>query len=160
MAGERAHLSLLCVKMPVGGYPMGNRRKSREFSLQFLYARELTGWKLDEIASLFWKDRPASKDTRSYTNRIVNGVADHLGSIDMLIEQSSRNWKISRMSYVDRNILRIAVYEFLYEDSPPVVIINEAIEVAKRYGDGESGQFVNGVLDAIRKSLPNRNVPE
>ncbi|NOZ13396.1 MAG: transcription antitermination factor NusB [Acidobacteria bacterium] len=139
---------------------MGNRRKSREFALQLLYAREVTGWKTDEILSLFWEDRPASTDTRSYTEQIVSGVTEHLGSIDLLVEANSRNWKISRMSYVDRNILRIAVYEFLYEDSPPVVIINEAIEIAKRYGDGESGQFVNGVLDAIRKSLQKENVPE
>ncbi len=139
---------------------MGNRRKSREFALQLLYAREVTGWETDEILSFFWEDRPASPGTKSYTEQIFNGVTAHLGSINLLIEENSRHWKISRMSYVDRNILRIAVFEFLYEDSPPVVIINEAIEIAKRYGDGESGQFVNGVLDAIRKSLQKENVQE
>jgi len=139
---------------------MGNRRKSREYALQLLYAREVTGWKIGEISPLFWKDRSVSPQTREYADSIVSGVINHAVSIDISIEQSSRNWKIARMSYVDRNILRIAVYEFMYEDSPPVVVINEAIEVAKRYGDGESGQFVNGVLDAIRKSLPARNVKE
>lgn len=139
---------------------MGNRRKSREYALQLLYAREVTGWKIEDISPLFWKDRSVSPQTREYADSIVRGVINHAVSIDTSIEQSSKNWKIARMSYIDRNILRIAVYEFMYEDSPPVVVINEAIEVAKRYGDGESGQFVNGVLDAIRKSLPARNVKE
>ncbi|NOY23440.1 MAG: transcription antitermination factor NusB [Acidobacteria bacterium] len=139
---------------------MGNRRKSREYALQLLYARELSGRQMDEISPLFWKDRPVPTQTSGYTNKIVSGVLRHTVVIDASIEQNSSNWKISRMSHVDRNILRIAVYEFMYEDSPPVVVINEAIEVAKRYGDGESGQFVNGVLDAIRKSLPTRNVKE
>lgn len=139
---------------------MGNRRKSREYALQLLYAREVTGWKIEDISPLFWKDRSVSPQTREYADSIVRGVINHAVSIDTSIEQSSKNWKIARMSYIDRNILRIAVYEFMFEDSPPVVVINEAIEVAKRYGDGESGQFVNGVLDAIRKSLPIRNVKE
>ena len=139
---------------------MGNRRKAREFALQLLYAREVTGWKIEDISPLFWKDGSVSPQTREYADSIVSGVINHAVSIDTSIEQNSRNWKIARMSYIDRNILRIAVYEFMYEDSPPVVVINEAIELAKRYGDGESGQFVNGVLDAIRKSLPVRNVKE
>lgn len=139
---------------------MGNRRKSREYALQLLYARDMTGWQMEELSPLFWKDHSVSTQTSAYADKIVSGVMGHAASIDILIEQNAKNWKISRMSHVDRNILRIAVYEFLYEDSPPVVIINEAIEVAKRYGDGESGQFVNGVLDAIRKSLPERNVKE
>ncbi len=139
---------------------MGNRRKSREYALQLLYAGELSGQQMDEISPLFWKDRSVPTQTSAYTNKIVRGVLRHAAVIDASIEQNSSNWKISRMSHVDRNILRIAVYEFMYEDSPPVVVINEAIEVAKRYGDGESGQFVNGVLDAIRKSLPTRNVKE
>jgi transcription antitermination protein NusB len=139
---------------------MGNRRKSREYALQLLYARDVTGWQMEEISPIFWKDRLASEQTKDYAINIVNGVLGHATEINTLIEQNSSNWKITRMSYVDRNILRIAVYEFMYEDSPPVVVINEAIELAKRYGDGESGQFVNGVLDAIRKSLPARNVKE
>ena len=112
---------------------MGNRRKSREYALQLLYAREVTSWKIEDISPLFWKDRSVSPQTREYADSIVSGVIKHAVSIDTSIEQSSRNWKI---------------------------VINEAIEVAKRYGDGESGQFVNGVLDAIRKSLPIRNVKE
>ena len=139
---------------------MGNRRTSREYALQLLYARELTDWQMEEISPLFWKDRSVSTQTHSYTDKIVSGVLEHASAIDALIEQNSSNWKIMRMSFVDRNILRMAVYEFMYEDSPPVVVINEAIEVAKRYGDGESGQFVNGVLDAIRKSLTKPNVKE
>jgi len=137
---------------------MGNRRKSREYSLQLLYARDVTGWQMEDISPIFWKDRSTSEQTKGYAINIVNGVLAHATEINTSIEQNSSNWKITRMSYVDRNILRIAVYEFMYEDSPPVVVINEAIELAKRYGDGESGQFVNGVLDAIRKSLPARNV--
>ncbi len=137
---------------------MGARRKSREYALQILYGREVTKWPLSELLPLFWKERPVLKQTREYSEKLAIGVVSHMETIDTLIEKNSSHWKISRMSYVDRNILRIAVYEFMYEDSPPVVVINEAIELAKRYGDGESGQFVNGVLDAIRKSIPTRNV--
>jgi len=112
---------------------MGNRRKSREYSLQLLYARDVTGWQMEDISPIFWKDRSASEQTKSYAVNIVNGVLGHATAINTSIEQNSSNWKITRMSYVDRNILRIAVYEFMYEDSPPVVVINEAIELTKRY---------------------------
>lgn len=133
---------------------MGTRRKSREFALQILYAADLLHASFDTIIRTFWLDRTPGESVRSYAEHIAAGVLNDRPRIDALIESKSRNWRISRMSIVDRNILRSAVYELLTSDVPPAVIINEAIEIAKRYGDGESGQFVNGVLDAVHHALP------
>lgn len=133
---------------------MGNRRKSREFALQILYGADLMHATAEAILRNFWNDAVPSEDIRRHAETIARGVLADRPRIDALIETKSRNWKVARMSIVDRNILRAAVYELLNTDTPPAVIINEAIEIAKRFGDGESGQFVNGVLDAVHHALP------
>ncbi len=133
---------------------MGNRRKSREFALQILYGADMLQTDANRILVYFWDDQDVSTDIRAYAEQIALGVMNTRPQIDTLIESKSRNWKIARMSIVDRNILRASVYELLNTDTPPAVIINEAIEIAKRYGDGESGQFVNGILDAVHHALP------
>ena len=133
---------------------MGNRRKSREFALQILYGADLMNVPVEQILTFFWTDHDVPSDIQAYAEKIAFGVLKDRIQIDTLIETKSRNWKIARMSIVDRNILRFAVFELLNTDIPPAVIINEAIEVAKRFGDGESGQFVNGVLDAVHHALP------
>ncbi len=144
---------------------MGNRRKAREASLQLLYEMELSGKDhqkvIDEFhrepARLFshWPEPPANlEEIREFTIQITQGVWQNVREIDRLIEDHSIHWKISRMALVDRNILRMGVFELLYcEDIPASVTINEAIEIAKKYGTDESGSFVNGVLDHIAKSL-------
>ena len=97
--------------------------------------------------------RPPQK-ARTFFIRLVNGVLDARREIDTLIEQHSKNWKIHRMSCVDRNVMRIAVYELLYcEDIPPKVSINEAVDVGKKFGTEESGAFINGIMDSIRDAL-------
>jgi len=144
---------------------MGIRRKAREVSLQLLYEIDLCHKSWDEvfeefrdkfITSLIGEEEvsDSGKEIREFTKQIVEGTFQNVREIDQLIEQHSTHWKISRMSLVDRNILRMAVFELLYcTDIPASVTINEAIEIAKRYGTDESGAFINGVLDHIAKDL-------
>jgi transcription antitermination factor NusB len=144
---------------------MGSRRRAREASLQLLYEIELAQKKVEEVLAQFFRDpkglfpelveAPASLDEiREFTRQITEGVIHNVREIDRLVEGHSTHWKISRMALVDRNILRMAVFELLYcQDIPASVTINEAIEIAKKYGTEESSSFVNGVLDHIAKEL-------
>ncbi|MBW1895954.1 MAG: transcription antitermination factor NusB [Deltaproteobacteria bacterium] len=133
---------------------MGNRRRSRELAMQALFQIELDGDNSSETLELFCKHFGISKKVRSFFFRLVDGVQESLHEIDPLIEQFSENWKMSRMSRVDRNVMRIAVYELIYcQDIPPKVSINEAIDIGKKYGTEDSGAFVNGILDSIRLFL-------
>ncbi len=138
---------------------MGKRRRSREFALQVLYQLDIT--KQDAVRAMAQrKEHFSLKGERDdFVERIVLGVIEHRQEIDQLIEQYSENWRLDRMNLVDRNILRMATFELLYfEDIPPKVTLNEAIDLGKRYGTEDSGSFINGILDriqneAIRKPL-------
>ncbi len=144
---------------------MGNRRKAREASLQLLYEIDLANKECGDVLKdflreprRFLQDLPESnaslEEVKQFTVQITEGVFHNAREIDKLMESHSTHWKVSRMSAVDRNILRMAVFELLYcPDIPASVTINEAIEVAKRFGTEESGSFVNGVLDHIAKEL-------
>ncbi len=133
---------------------MGNRRKSREAALQILYKIDLSKMEPRDAMKVFWQHYPPEDDVEEFSNQIVEGVIRNRSEIDRLIELHSTHWKLSRMAYVDRNILRMAVYELLYcHDIPHSVTLNEAIEVAKKFGTEESGAFINGVLDNIAKEL-------
>ncbi|XHR27083.1 MAG: transcription antitermination factor NusB [Chthoniobacteraceae bacterium] len=134
---------------------MGARREGRETAVQFLYQRDLNAGVSAETLQEFWDLRPAVKKVRDFGLAIAQGVMEHQEEIDERIRAAAANYDLHRIAAVDRNILRIAVYEMLYcPDVPPVVSINEAIEIAKRFGSDESGRFVNGVLDRIRGELP------
>jgi transcription antitermination protein NusB len=135
----------------------GNRRKAREIALQILYQldvqEQLTS---EQAAALFWQhfardaEPPADGDeaNRVFADQLVRGVREHAAEIDALIGRASRNWRLERMARVDRNLLRLAIYELKYcADVPAKVAINEAIEIAKRFGTAESPAFVNGILD-------------
>ena len=129
---------------------MGKRRRARELALQYLYQWDFHGREEAEAGDLFWESRREGEKVISFAREIVEGVKAHKEEIDRLIEAHSRNWKLYRMSRVDRNILRIAVYELLCcPDIPPKVSIDEAIEVGKKFGTTESGAFVNGILDQV-----------
>jgi transcription antitermination protein NusB len=134
---------------------MGRRRKSREVALQFLYQLD----QHDEAdparhAADFWARHPVDDDTRAFAAALVAGTKRRQGEIDRLIVQYAEHWDLDRMAVVDRNILRLAVYELLDQGSvPPKVAINEAIEIAKKFGTRESGRFINGLLDRIHKEL-------
>ena len=133
---------------------MGSRRKAREFALQMLYQAEASGTPMAEVAASFWEGRDADPEVRAFADRLAAGTTSSLGEIDAILRDSLENWRLERLAIVDRNILRLAVYEFLHEtETPPIVVIDEAIEVARRFGGEDSSQFANGILDAVRKKL-------
>ena len=133
---------------------MGARREGREAAVQFLYQRDLQGSTNSESIDDFWELRPATKRVREFGMALAEGVLSNQESIDERIRKVASNYDLHRIAAVDRNILRIAIYEMLFcADVPPVVSINEAIEIAKRFGSEDSGRFVNGVLDKVRSEL-------
>lgn len=145
--------------------PFPIRRTAREWTLRFLYQFDLRGEPfadtvLQDFLTLLPEEQPDAgpkeqeKITR-FVESAVRGVIDHLPVLDQLIASHAHNWRLERMPVVDRNILRIAVYELRFcPDIPPVVAINEAIDIAKVFGDEDSGKFVNGILDQIHKESP------
>jgi N utilization substance protein B len=133
---------------------MGGRRQAREQALQVLYQLDVTGGDTAEALRGFWANEPAEPDVEAFARTLVEAVQEHRARIDDLITAASTNWKIGRMSFVDRNVLRLCVGEFLgCDDVPPMVSINEAIELGKRFGTTESGAFINGILDRIARNL-------
>ena len=136
---------------------MGKRRKARESTLQILFQLEFNDSEVDKAFRLFWKDKKATKDVKDYCRWLVKGVISHRESIDKNIQSVSKHWRLSRMPVVDRNILRMAVFELLNEeDVEPAIIINEAIEIAKKYSGEQAATFVNGVLDALSKRVDDK----
>ncbi|NVL90167.1 MAG: transcription antitermination factor NusB [Desulfobacterales bacterium] len=137
---------------------MGNRRRSRELAMQALFQIEMNPDDPSETLELFCKHFRVPKNAKPFLLQLVEGVREFQHEIDPLIERFSENWKISRMSRVDCNIMRIAVYELLYcDDIPPKVSINEAIDIGKKFGVEDSGAFINGILDSILISLEKEN---
>lgn len=131
---------------------MRKRTKAREAALQILYQIEMTQDPHEKAWQVYWENNPADSEIRGFADQLVIGVIQHREPIDQWIAKSSDNWDITRMAAVDKNILRLASYELLYtEEIPPKVAINEAVELAKKYGDIDSSKFVNGVLDKIHK---------
>lgn len=140
---------------------MGFRRKGREYALQVLFGSDLacaeSAGRAREPRNLaeFWAQRRASAEVRSFAESLIHGVDQHQGEIDAIVSRHATHWSLDRMAAVDRNVLRLAVYELLYaREVPERVVLNEAIEIAKKYGADESGGFVNGILDHIVKHDP------
>ncbi|MCE5244661.1 MAG: transcription antitermination factor NusB [Syntrophobacteraceae bacterium] len=136
----------------------GRRRRSREVALQILYLMEMTKAAPDEAIDLFYEllvpdedvEIEAPMSIRSFAEQLVQGVELYHSEIDSLIASASEHWRIERMSVVDRNILRLALYEMIHcSDIPPKVSINEAVDIGKAFGTEESGAFINGILDHI-----------
>ncbi len=133
---------------------MGERRKARECALQILFQFEFNSGDPRDLVRVYWGHQRASKQVREYGTWIVEKILDNGEAIDGAIQSASKNWRLARMAVVDRNILRIAVAELLYEPAlVPAIVMNEAIEIAKRYSGEESAVFVNGVLDAVGRRL-------
>ena len=131
---------------------MGARRKARELALQMLYQHDMSGNAPEMIVSTFEDLQKSKPNTREFATKIFKSTVENLEKIDGMIVQQADNWRIERMAVVDRNLIRMAIYEFLYEnDTPKLVIIDEAIEIAKRFGTQKSSQFINGILDGILK---------
>lgn len=138
---------------------MGKRREGREAAVQFLFAHELHGEHTAEEQEAFWTIHNAKTSVRTYAETLIQGVLSHTAEIDSTIEPVLENFRIQRLAVVDRNILRMAVFELVHvPEVPAPVIINEAIEIAKALGAGESGSFVNGILHKIaQKVRPKSN---
>ena len=131
---------------------MGSRRKARECALQLLYQIDVGGGMVKDALETYWAAHEADEDVRRFATSLVEGVVKNLSEIDNVISSYSTNWKVSRMASIDKNILRVAVYELTRcPDIPVKVTINEAVEIAKCYGTEESGAFVNGILDNVAK---------
>lgn len=129
---------------------MGVRRRSRESALKMLYAREVSKQPVEDVITAFWQQFEAADDSREFADRLVRGTMDNLEVIDRSIGEVSIHWKISRMACVDRNILRMAAFELFHVDEVPKrVTLNEAIEIAKRFGAEDSWAFINGILDKL-----------
>jgi N utilization substance protein B len=133
----------------------GRRTKARERALQALYQIDVAAAGIDEALASFWRSfEPTEREVQQLAELLVRGVAVDRRQVDDLIEGVSTNWRLDRMAKVDRNVLRMATWELLEGDAPVKVIINEAIELGKKYGTEQSGAFVNGVLDKIAQGLP------
>ena len=134
---------------------MGRRRKARELALQFLYQLDLrSDGDPVSCSEEFWSRHPVDPEARAFAETLVRGTKLHQGKIDELIRQYAEHWDLERMAVVDRNILRAGIFELLWTmDTPPKVVINEAIEIAKKFSTQESSRFINGILDRIHKVL-------
>jgi N utilization substance protein B len=158
---------------------MGQRREARELAVQFLFQHDMNPPEnLEEALSHFWSSQQATAiaeekgtanwgqkvelppatagelTTRLFADKLIRGVLEHRADLDTRISQHAENWDIHRMAVVDRNILRLAIYEMLHRDDiPPVVSINEAVDIAKKFSTQDSGKFVNGILDKIKGEL-------
>ncbi|MGI8811554.1 MAG: transcription antitermination factor NusB [Pyrinomonadaceae bacterium] len=145
------------------GNSSGTRHKARECALQMLFAADVVKSQNSFTTAEFWSELgDASMDdrTREFADRLVLGTLRNLENIDDKIRTRAEHWRIERMALVDRNVLRLAVNEFLYEDTPHTVVINEALEVARRFSTFEATQFINGILDAIKLDLENGQTPK
>jgi N utilization substance protein B len=134
---------------------MGTRRKSRELALQMLFQSDMARQGVDEVRRTFWAERGDLEDeVRGFADDIFKLAVDRAQEIDSLIEQHAEHWRMERMAAVDRNVLRAAVAEFLgFPRTPKPVVINEALEIARKFSSPESVQFINGVLDSVAKEL-------
>ena len=136
---------------------MGRRRQSRETALQILYALDITRVNVREMLRDGWTEKMLSPEIRDFTTTLVTGVIEHRDDIDAFIQECSTNWSLERIGMVERNILRFAIYELCFlPDIPPNVTINEAVEVAKKYGTDEAPAFINGILDRVKHAVGPR----
>lgn len=138
------------------GKNTGTRRKARESALQMMFSADVINADSETLTADYWRelgDEDADQKTQQFANNLVSGALANIETIDDRIRTRAEHWRIERMAIVDRNVLRLAVYEFLFEDTPHTVVINEALEIARRFSTFEATQFINGILDAIKLDL-------
>ena len=139
---------------------MGTRRRARELAMQALFYMDAIQNASPQVLERFCENFTPSQKARPFFMKLVNGVLESRPQIDALIERFSKNWRVHRMTCVDRNVLRVAVFEMLFcPDIPPKVSINEAIDVGKKFGTEESGAFINGIIDSIRIAIEKGEIP-
>jgi len=140
---------------------MGTRRKARECALQMLFAADVAKTRDTVLTRNYWTELgepDLDEETRDFADKLSIGTLDKVDEIDATIRTRAEHWRIERMAIVDRNVLRMAVYEFLFSDTPHTVVINEALEIARRFSTFEATQFINGILDAIKHDLEKNPV--
>lgn len=140
---------------------MGTRRKARECALQMLFAADVAKTLGSALTRNYWNelgDPELDEPTREFADNLTVGTLREIEKIDEKIRTRAEHWRIPRMAVVDRNVLRLAVYEFLFEETPHTVVINEALEIARRFSTYEATQFINGILDAIKHDLEKEAV--
>jgi transcription antitermination protein NusB len=137
---------------------MGHRRVARECALQMMYELDVGRHSKEEILRTYWRMNDHPERVRDFADELFKGTVNRLDEIDSVIQQHAKNWRLGRMAAVDRNVLRLAVFEFFTEGrtTPETVIINEALEIAKKFSTPESAQFVNGILDSIKNQLTEK----
>lgn len=133
---------------------MSGRHEGRTLAVQFLFQRDINTGDLDDALAQFWADHEAGARVREFAESIIRGVEERRAELDHLLQSCAEHWDVHRMGGVDRNVMRVALYEMRYRpDIPPAVSINEAVELAKELSSDESGRFVNGILDRARREL-------
>jgi transcription antitermination protein NusB len=129
------------------------RTKAREFAMQMLFQWDMSHQDATKLEAKFWREAKAADSTRAFANRLFEGAAKETEVIDQLIVKHAENWRFERLAATDRAILRLAIYELRSTDTPPNVVLNEAVDLAKKFSSEDSGAFVNGILDAFCKSM-------
>jgi N utilization substance protein B len=138
---------------------MSSRRKSREFAMQMLYQWEICGYTPAQVQATFFSSNRADTEVEGFARDLFEGAVAEIDVLDRLVREHAENWRLERMAAVDRNILRVALYELLHHpETPAAAVINEALELARRFSGQGSVEFVNGVLDGIRKALPPKEL--
>lgn len=140
---------------------MGTRRKARECALQMLFAADVAKTSGAILTRDYWAElgeESFDEEMREFADKLSTGTLHELETIDATIRTRAEHWRIERMAIVDRNVLRLAVYEFLFSDTPHTVVINEALEIARRFSTYEATQFINGILDAIKHDLEKKPI--
>jgi N utilization substance protein B len=135
---------------------MSLRRKSREYALQMLFQWEMGKQDPARVEDGFWSNARAQKSTREFANQLFENAAARVAELDPIIATHSQNWRIERISAIDRAILRLALSELRTMGTPPKVVLNEAVELAKKFSSAEAAAFINGILDAVMKSCPEK----
>jgi transcription antitermination protein NusB len=132
------------------------RTKAREFAMQMLFQWDMSQQDPAKLETKFWKSAKAADKTRAFANNLFEGAAKDVAALDEIIRKHCENWRFERLAAIDRAILRLAIYEMTAADTPVKVVLNEAVELAKKFSSEESGAFVNGVLDSVLKSLTTK----
>jgi N utilization substance protein B len=129
------------------------RTKSREFAMQMLFQWDMSRQDAAKLEAKFWRAAKASDTTQAFANKLFEGASKNADELDALIVEHAQNWRLERLAIIDRAVLRLAIYELRAGETPPKVILNEAVELAKKFSSEDAGAFVNGILDAVRKTL-------
>jgi transcription antitermination protein NusB len=134
---------------------MSLRSKSREFAMQMIFQWDMSQQNPVKLEATFWKSAKAADSTRAFANRLLEGTTKELAVLDELITRLAENWKFERLSAIDRAILRLGIYELRFTDTPHKVVMNECVELAKKFSSEDAASFVNGILDAVyRENAP------